>query len=362
MPSLPVVETISHDDTDLDGEYIVTFKEGTPVQSMKAVIEQYGGKMLDGNYESNLISMKLTNHQYNKIKNHTHIEMIERNQSVRLLSYGPLSQYSHEKTNVTEAWENNLKGKGIKIAVLDTGISAHSDLTIAGGVSTVDSTNSYDDDHGHGTHIAGIIASKDNGIGTTGVASEADIYSVKVQDSTGKGDLMDIIEGIDWAINHDMDIMNMSFGTESYSATLEAKINEAVSKGMIVVASSGNTGNSQIMYPANYDNVIAVGATDQNNHLAAFSARGPAIDIVAPGVGIASTYLDDTYAIGNGTSQAAPYVTGMLALYMEKYPNKSAKELTQMLYNHALDLGETGKGSPLWLWTCAISYIWTRSD
>ena len=269
--------------------------------------------------------------------------MIEGNQSVRLLSYGPLSQYSHEKTNVTEAWENNLKGKGINIAVLDTGISTHSDLNIAGGVSTVDYTNSYDDDHGHGTHVAGIIASKDNGIGTTGVASEADIYSVKVQDSTGKGDLMDIIEGIDWAIKNDMDMMNMSFGTDRHSATLKAKINEAVSKGMIVVASSGNTGDSKMMYPANYDNVIAVGATDQNNNLASFSARGPALDIVAPGVEIASTHIDDKYAIGSGTSQAAPYVTGMLALYMEKYPNKSAKELTQMLYNHALDLGEIGK-------------------
>ena len=331
----------------MDGEYVVTFKEGTPVNTIKAVIGQYGGNLLDGNYESNLLLIKLTNNQYKQIKDNKHIEMIEKNQSVRLLGYGPLSQYSHEKTNVSVAWENNLKGKGIKIAILDTGISTHSDLNIAGGVSTVDYTNLYDDDHGHGTHIAGIIASKDNGVGTTGVASEADIYSVKVQGFTGKGDLMDTIEGIDWAINNDIDIMNMSLGTERHSATLKAKIDEAVSKGVLVVASSGNTGDSQMMYPANYDNVIAVGATDQNNHLASFSTSGPALDMVAPGVEIVSTYLGDTYAIGNGTSQAAPYVTSMLALYMEKYPSKSATELTQMLYNHALDLGEAGK-NPLY--------------
>jgi minor extracellular protease Epr len=344
LPSLPTLPSLNEPTTKvIKGEYIVTFKEGTPIETIKQDIEQYGGKIVDGDIKSNVVAVKLTDEQYEKMKKDTDVEIIEKNQSVELLAYGPLSQYSHEKTNVSKAWESGLSGKGVKIAVLDTGISQHSDLEVAGGVSTVDYTNSYSDDNGHGTHVAGIIASKNNGIGTTGVASDAEIYSVKVLNYAGKGDLMDIIEGIDWAIQQGVDIINVSLGTNTDSASLKAKIDEATSKGIIVVAASGNSGNTNITYPAKYDNVIAVGATDQNNKLASFSSRGPEIDVVAPGAGVVSTYLGNMYANGNGTSQAAPYVAGMLALLTEQYPDKSAHEITQMLFDNALDLGEKGK-------------------
>lgn len=340
-PTLPTLDTGTPE--FIDGEYIVTFKEGTSSEQMNQVIEQYGGKKIDGEYDTNIISLKLTNKQYEQIKQEPLVEIIEKNQEVKLSGYGQLYQYSHEKTNVPNAWKSGLTGKGIEIAILDTGITNHKDLDIAGGVSTVEYTNSYLDDNGHGSNVAGIIASKDNNEGTTGVASDADIYSVKVLNYAGKGDLMDIIEGMDWAIQKGVDIINVSLGTYSNSATLKAKVDEAVEKGIIVVAASGNTGDTNITYPAKYDNVVAVGATDQNNNRASFSTYGPQVDVVAPGVGIVSTYLGNMYANGNGTSQAAPYVSGILALYSQQYPDKSAKELVQMLYDNALDLGAKGK-------------------
>lgn len=341
LPSLPTLDAGTSE--FINGEYIVTFKEGTTVEQMKQTIEKYGGTTIDGEYKTNIVALKLTNQQYEQMKDESVVEIIEKNQKVELTSFGPLAQYSHEKTNVPSAWKNGVTGEGIKIAVLDTGISDHTDLDIAGGVSTVNYTNSYKDDNGHGTHVAGIIASKNNGVGTTGVASDAEIYSVKVLNYAGKGDLMDIIEGMDWAINKGVDIINVSLGTKVDSATLKAKVDEAEAKGIIVVAASGNSGDYNMTYPAKYDNVVAVGATDQNNNLASFSSRGSQLDVVAPGAGVVSTYLGDMYANGNGTSQAAPYVTGLLALLSQQYPDKSANELVQMLYDNALDLGSKGK-------------------
>lgn len=347
LPTMPMLQPMPMLQVEtpeyIDGEYIVTFKEGTTIEQMKETINKYGGKLIDGEYKTNIIGLKLTDKQYEQMKQDPLVDIIEQNQEVELSSYGQLKQYSHEKTNVPTAWENGLTGKGVKIAILDTGIFPHSDLNVAGGVSTVNYTNDYTDDNGHGTHVAGIIASKDNGIGTTGVASDATIYSVKVLNNRGKGDLMDIVEGFDWAIKKGVDIINVSLGTYADSPSLKAKVDEAVSKGIIVVAATGNSGTNNVMYPAKYDNVVAVGATDKNNNLASFSTYGSEVDVVAPGVGISSTYLNNIFAQGNGTSQAAPYVAGMLALYSQQYPDKSPNEITQMLFENTLDLGVPGK-------------------
>src|SRR5699024_957135 len=280
-----------------------------------------------------------------KMKSDQDVKFIEKNQPFKTLGFGPLKQYSHQRTQISNAWDQGLKGKGIDIAILDTGIAPHEDLNIAGGYSAVRYTDSYYDDNGHGTHVAGIVASKDNGIGTTGVASEANIYSVKVLNYTGTGELMDVIDGIDWSIKKDVDIINVSLGTTSgtNSPSLKAKIGEAREKGIIVVAAAGNTGDTNIAYPAKYNDVIAVGATNKYDRLSSFYSRGSELDIVAPGKVIISTYLGDLYANADGTSQAAPYVSGALALLKEKYPNHSTDKLVQTLYAYALDLGVKGK-------------------
>jgi minor extracellular protease Epr len=253
-----------------------------------------------------------------------------------------------QEINASKAWENRVTGKGVKIAVIDTGIAPHPDLNIAGGVSTVDYTSSYKDDNGHGTHVAGIIAAKRNGLGITGVAPDAQIYAVKALDKNGNGNLQDIAEALDWAISHKMDIINMSFGTTTDSKILHDLIDKAYRSGILLVAAGGNNGNpagtgDTVEYPAKYSSVVAVSSVNSNKNRSDFSATGPEIEVSAPGENIVSTYLDGYYAVGSGTSMAAPHVAGMLALLKQMHPNEKNTQLRADLMNEVIDLGKKGK-------------------
>ena len=214
------------------------------------------------------------------------------------------------------------KGAGVRIAVIDTGIDLdHPDLVVAGNVSFVPGTATGDDDHGHGTHVAGIIGARDNGLGVVGVAPESALYAVKVLDATGSGSWSNVISGLEWAVDHKMNIVNMSLGASSAPAAAELAINSAYNAGILVVAAAGNSGNNfglgdNITFPARYAAVIAVVATDQSDQRATFSSTGPAAEIAAPGVGIKSTYKNGGYTTLSGTSMAAPHVAGTAALVL----------------------------------------------
>ncbi|MDA7026024.1 S8 family serine peptidase [Bacillus sp. CLL-7-23] len=257
--------------------------------------------------------------------------------------------YSFEQWNLTPlqvqlAWSIGVTGKNTKVAVIDSGISPHDDLTIAGGVSTVGYTSSYRDDNGHGTHVAGIIGAKHNSDGIDGVAPDVQLYAVKALDKKGTGDLVSILKGIDWSIQHGINIINMSLGTTSDSKILHDALDKAYQKGIILVAASGNDGNGKpVNYPAAYNSVIAVSATNEKNRLASFSNTGAAIEFSAPGTSIISTYLNQQYAIGDGTSQATPHVTGMLALLKQQYPTSRNTDLRTKMQNYVSDLGLAGR-------------------
>ncbi|NPC92115.1 S8 family serine peptidase [Bacillus sp. WMMC1349] len=259
------------------------------------------------------------------------------------------SGYSFEQWNLTPlqvqlAWSKGITGKNTKVAVIDSGISPHDDLTIAGGVSTVGYTSSYRDDNGHGTHVAGIIGAKHNGYGIDGVAPDVQLYAVKALNKKGTGDLASILKGIDWSIQHGINIINMSLGTTSDSKILHDALDKAYQKGIILVAASGNDGNGKpVSYPAAYNSVIAVSATNEKNSLASFSNTGAAIEFSAPGTSIISTYLNQQYAIGDGTSQATPHVTGMLALLKQQYPTSRNTDLRTKMQNYVSDLGLAGR-------------------
>jgi minor extracellular protease Epr len=246
------------------------------------------------------------------------------------------------------SWKYGLTGKGIKIAVVDSGIdSTHQDLSIAGGESFVPYTTSYHDDNGHGTHVAGIIGALNNEIGTVGSAYDSSLYAVKVLDSEGFGYLSEIIAGIDWAISNDMDIINLSLGTQTTSTALKSIVDRAYQNGIIVVASSGNFGSSEtidnVAYPARYESVIAVGAVDTNLRVTDFSSSGKELEVAAPGQSIFSTFVGNTYKKMSGTSMAAPYVTGNLALLKQANPNASVDEIRNILKANIVDLGEFGR-------------------
>lgn len=193
-------------------------------------------------------------------------------------------QWNLEPIQVKQAWKAGLTGKNIKIAVIDSGISPHDDLSIAGGYSAVSYTSSYKDDNGHGTHVAGIIGAKHNGYGIDGIAPEAQIYAVKALDQNGSGDLQSLLQGIDWSIANGMDIVNMSLGTTSDSKILHDAVNKAYEQGVLLVAASGNDGNGKpVNYPAAYSSVVAVSATNEKNQLASFSTTGDEVEFSAPG-------------------------------------------------------------------------------
>ncbi|PYQ60728.1 MAG: hypothetical protein DMF58_07190 [Acidobacteria bacterium] len=190
------------------------------------------------------------------------------------------------------------KGAGpVNVAVLDTGIDAlHPDLATnyAGGYNTFTKTNDPADDNGHGTHVAGTIAAADNNIGVVGVAPEVRLWAVKVLDRTGFGLDENVIAGVDWVINkkHEIGgdwIMSLSLGASFDSPVEREAFARVIAEGILVTAAAGNRGSTDIEYPAAYDGVIAVGAIDSADKLAAFSDHGPRLDVVAPGVRVLST-------------------------------------------------------------------------
>lgn len=272
--------------------------------------------------------------------------------------------WAHDRMNLGKRVPIDTTGKGIKIAVVDTGIDyEHPDLKIAGGKCVLDSLfldnpclNSYKDDNGHGTHVAGIIAAQNNDYGVLGTAPDALIYGVKALDSQGYGTTSSILAGLDWAIQNKMDIINLSLTTPDNDPLMEQLIKKAYNQGILVVAAAGNedhiTGREEnVLYPAKYSEVIGVSALGKTNNLIPTSSVGKEIELTAPGGSILSTVpvafdtygTKDGYGMMSGTSMAAPHVSAMAALYMEKFPMLNHVQIRELLRTNSLDLGSKGR-------------------
>lgn len=262
------------------------------------------------------------------------------------------------------AWSRGYKGSGVKVAVLDTGIANHSDLTISGGVSFVNGVSSYDDGHSHGTHCAGIIGARNNFIGIAGVAPMSSLYAVKVLSDSGSGYSSWVIAGMDWCIQNNIQVASMSLGSSSAPSTAYANaVRKCQEAGVTIVTSAGNSGNSSsfpfVGSPANaYQrsnsnaSPIAVGAVSQSSAIASFSSRGGdhsewnRVTVVAPGVSVNSTVLNNDYGKKSGTSMACPHVAGLAALLYEKYPGISPVNIERRITATATDLGGAGFDEP----------------
>lgn len=246
---------------------------------------------------------------------------------------------------ISTLWEEGFKGTGINIAIMDSGIVyRHPDFStnIKIGFNAINPRLSPTDDYGHGTLITGIItAQHNNNVGFKGIAPQANIYPVKVLDSHGQGSIENIERGIEWCIQNKMDIINMSFSLPKDIVSLHRSIQRARSKGIIIVASVSNSYGGNIGYPASYDEVISVTAVDSNLHFGETTPKGD-IDFSAPGVNIISTSIDGTYQYESGTSIATPFVTGLIALLLEKYPSAS-KNILDVLKTYSWDAGEPKK-------------------
>ena len=237
-------------------------------------------------------------------------------------------------------WDET-KGKGITIAVLDTGCdTSHSDLQkqIVGGRNFTDDDGSnpdiFLDYNGHGTHVAGTIAARQNDDGVIGVAPEASLLIVKVLNKNGSGQYDWIIDGIHYAIEQKVDIISMSLGGPNDMPELHQAIKKAIANNILVVCAAGNEGDGddatdEFGYPGCYNEVISVGAINLERRSSKFTNSHNEIDLVAPGEKIISTYLNGKYATLSGTSMAAPHVSGALALIKNLVNNSFGRQLSE---------------------------------
>lgn len=250
----------------------------------------------------------------------------------------------------TSAPPSGATGHGVGVAVVDSGIAPVAGLSVADGLNTLDEADPSDwatDEHGHGTHCAGIVGARPSEErGFRGIAPGATLYSLKVFPG---GFVSDLIESLEWCRERKIDLVNMSLGSPLRSEALARAIDETVQDGIVIVAASGNDA-STVSYPAALPNVIAVSAIGrfgtfpaESGHSlkvgvhrdwwgglfdANFNNTGPEINVCAPGVAIPST-VPQGYAAWDGTSMACPAVTGLLALVLEAFPMLRTSGLDQ---------------------------------
>jgi subtilisin family serine protease len=248
------------------------------------------------------------------------------------------------------AWGITTGSTDIVVAVLDTGYErTHEDLEAVPIVSRRNirtGTRNVTDGYGHGTHVAGTIASStNNSLGVASMAPGVTIMPVKILDANGHGYWSDFLDGVDWAVNHGADVINMSLGSglsANQVAAWQPTFTAAWEAGTMVIAAAGNNDNNMLFYPASFANVVSVSATTNNDTKASFSSFGPAVDVSAPGVSIASTYRDNEYWAMSGTSMATPHVAGLAALIRSLHPEFTLAEVETAIKATVLDLGDPG--------------------
>jgi subtilisin family serine protease len=320
-------------------EYLVTFEEVVD----ESVIYGAGGDIKNIYDNSGVALVSLTEDSVDKLSGNRDVIKIETDPVVSLSEKHDLGDYQFpvwgfNKIQLQHANRAGLTGKGVKVAVIDTGISmSHKDLKVKEGYNFLNYSSNYEDDNGHGSHVAGILAGQAplQSDGMRGVAPGADLYIAKVMDERGSGRHSTIIEAIEWAIEKNVDIINLSIGGQIPSEGLTKALAEASSEGITMVGAAGNRGReagiTNIDYPARDKNVIGTAATTYNDERALFSIAGSGVEIAAPGVSIYSTSAGGSYEVNSGTSMAAPMVSGMLAIMKEAQPRLSSQEMRLQL-------------------------------
>lgn len=247
---------------------------------------------------------------------------------------------------IPQLWSQT-KGEGVTVAVIDTGISKHGALVEAvADWRNFSSDSDTLDTVGHGTHVAGIIAAR-SGL-SKGIAPSSRLLSLKVLGHSGMGSNESVATAVRYAVEAKVDLCCMSLGFTLPDDRVHEAIRDAHAAGIIVVCAAGNDGGS-VNYPAAYRETIGVGAVDKNGNACQFSSRGKEIAVAAPGEGITSTWLNQGYATVSGTSMAAPFVAGALALYVSAAKREGKKidhsAVMQALEKTCRDVGDPGRDS-----------------
>jgi subtilisin family serine protease len=242
-----------------------------------------------------------------------------------------------------EAWDLHTGNGTVTLAIIDTGIQPHPDLQLVPGWNTLDNNADTHDGNGHGTMVAGIAGARgNNGVGVVGVIWNVNLMPVKCVSDGGYGTESTIAMGIVWAADHGAQVANLSLTTYVGSGLLHGTVQYAHDQGVVLVASVGSNQSQGIAYPARFEECLAVGATDSHDQWASFSVYGPEIDVVAPGVGILSTYPDGWYTMYSGVSMATSYVSGLAVLLRSYSPTLTNTQVEGILRYTADDLGPAG--------------------
>ncbi len=279
---------------------------------------------------------------------HTAIAYIQPNQKVQLLAAPDDTYYARQnyltQIRAPEAWDVVRENTSIIIALIDTGVDLdHPDLkdSVIDGVNLITPGQLPEDDHGHGTNVAGVVAATgNNGTGITGLSWKSKIMPVKALEASGQGDEIKLGEGIRYAVDHDAKIIVLSVGLVRYSPFLQEVADYAEEKGVLLISASGNEGR-EVRYPAAFPTVLAVGGVDPRNNVMTESNYGPEIDLVAPWT-VYTTAMDGQYQYNYGTSMAAPQVAGAAALILSKNPNMKPFEVRNLLQQTAEDIETHG--------------------
>ena len=330
------------------GGYIIKLKEGFKPQdylSSLSVVDENKGLYFT-NKADNLNDF---NYRIEYIESNDEVSLVRGIERVQLYS-SPLDEYFPEQwqsqmLNIDSVWDYETYGNDINIAVIDSGCNIHEDIypNIAGGYNYIRKSEEYKDNIGHGTHVSGVIASCMNDIGISGMAPKSKIYALKCFDTGAKTTVLMLSQAIYDAVDkYNCKIINMSLGLESDKLTLYNAIKYAYDKGVIIIAAVGNDGNSLNYYPASYDEVIGVGSVGLDKQQSYFSQTNDSVYVVAPGERVKSLYKEAEYIELEGTSQAAAYVTGIVATMLSAN-DLSVDEVKENLKATSEDLGDTGK-------------------
>ena len=330
---------------------LIGFKE-KPGAAQQALIKGVGGKI---KYTYNIvdaIAASIPEKAIVALQKNPNVTHVELDIKVYALETELESSWGVEHIDAGIVHVDGNKGAGVKVAIIDSGIDySHPDLNdnYAGGYDFANNDDDPMDDNGHGTHVAGIVAAEDDGDGVVGVAPEASLYALKVLGSSGSGSYSDVIAALQWCVDNGIQVTNNSYGSSGDPGyTVKDAFDEANTSGVLHVAAAGNSGNppgkgDNIIYPARYESVIAVAATDQSDKRARFSSTGPDVELAAPGVGIYSTLPGNSYDAWSGTSMASPHVAGVVALMI--VANISDTDIRGQLQSTADDLGDPGQDS-----------------
>lgn len=366
---------------------LIGFRQ-TPGRNEQALVRSHGGTVKYSYHLVPAIAASIPEPAVKALLSNPRVTSVEPDGMVYAVDIELENSWGVKRIGSGTVHDSGNRGTGVKVAIIDSGVDyTHPDLNDNFDPSNlghdfVDTDTDPMDVYGHGTHVAGTACAEDNNngiddetgkFGVVGVAPECALYSLRVLNADGAGYWSDIIAAMQWAVDNNLQVANLSLGSSrDPGGTVKAAFDNAEAMGLLIVAAAGNDGKpsgrgNNVIYPAKYDSVVAVAATDSNDQRASWSSTGDQVELAAPGVSVYSAWNDNTspydpqpvchseedttacYKYGSGTSMASPHVAGAGALVIAtgisdtNGDSRINDEVRQVLDATADDLGDTGR-------------------